>query len=63
MTVLAFYTSLITAAMLTSRKKSVPSVGEIHSLSKHSSSEIPAMDSPEFSKWIEVPGNVDRLFA
>ena len=62
MAVLSFYFSLFTIAILWPSKKKV-AVAVVEHHAKTSSSEIPSIDSPEFSKWIETPGNVDRLFA
>ena len=28
-----------------------------------SSGEVPSIDSPEFATWIEIPGNIEKLFA
>ncbi len=52
---LAFYGLIAVVYTLTS-KPSPPLVEEFGNLS-----DIPSIESPEFGKWLETPGNIERL--
>eukprot|EP01039_Chlorochromonas_danica_P002945 gene2946-3213_t len=60
--IFAFYGTLILIATSGSKKEK-PVEAAAQSTTANTSGEIPSIESPEFDKWISVPGNVEKLFA
>lgn len=64
MAVTAFYGSLIFIYNILPSKKKVPAkIEDSHAHHAPSSGEIPSIESPEFAKWLETPGNIEKALA
>ena len=62
MAVVGFYTTLLLIASIpSSKKKVVAAKVEDHHAS--TGGEIPSIDSPEFGKWLETPGNIEKALS
>jgi hypothetical protein len=59
--IFGLYTSLYFVSKLLSGKKK-ETTSEVSS-SGNNNDEIPSIESPDFDKWIAVPGNAEKLFA
>jgi hypothetical protein len=53
---------LISKAVSGGKKEEAP-VPVTASTTTTTSDSIPSVDSPDFEKWIDAPGNVDKLVA
>lgn len=64
MAVIAFYGSLLFIYNILPSKKKVPAVkSEDHHNVVTTTGEIPSVESPEFVKWLETPGNIEKACA
>ena len=60
MAVAGFYFTLLMIAMIPGKKKAPKKVEEHHHVPAAVGNEIPSFDSPDFSKWLETPGNIEN---
>lgn len=56
--IVGLYFSIYMLVKLTSSKKKPVTIAESTGIS---SGAIPPIDSPEFEKWIDTPGNLEKL--
>jgi hypothetical protein len=65
MAVMGFYAALLLLANIPSSKKKTvaPVKVDDHHHAATSGNEMPPIDSPDFSKWLETPGNIEKALA